>query len=57
MNLLFTLLWYVVPALRCYSPGDIDKELMEAARDFLRNGGLIVDPEAKIASASKILKW
>lgn len=45
------------PALRCYSPGDIDKELMEAARDFVRNGGLIVDPEAKIASASKILKW
>ncbi|KAF8723511.1 hypothetical protein HU200_021458 [Digitaria exilis] len=45
------------PALRCYSPGDIDKELMEAARDFLRNGGLIVDPEAKAASASKILKW
>ncbi|CAN6202027.1 unnamed protein product [Urochloa humidicola] len=45
------------PALRCYSPGDIDKELMEAARDFLRNGGLIVDPDAKIASASKILKW
>ncbi|RCV20889.1 hypothetical protein SETIT_4G094300v2 [Setaria italica] len=45
------------PALRCYSPGDIDKELMEAARDFLRNGGLIVDPDAKVASASKILKW
>jgi hypothetical protein len=45
------------PALRCYSTGNIDKELMEAARDFLRNGGLIVDPEAKIASASKILKW
>lgn len=45
------------PALRCYSPGDIDKELMEVARDFLRNGGLIVDPKAKVASASKILKW
>jgi len=45
------------PALRCYSPGDIDKELMEAARDFLRNGGLIVDPDAKVASASKVLKW
>ncbi|XP_038973148.1 uncharacterized protein LOC103723548 [Phoenix dactylifera] len=45
------------PALRCYSPGNIDKELMEAARDFLRNGGLIVDAEAKIASASKILQW
>ncbi|KAJ1258677.1 hypothetical protein BS78_10G093900 [Paspalum vaginatum] len=45
------------PALRCYSPGDIDKELMEAAREFLRNGGLTVDPESKVASASKILKW
>ncbi|KAK9163113.1 hypothetical protein Syun_004015 [Stephania yunnanensis] len=45
------------PALRCYSPGDIDKELVEAARSFLRNGGLIVDPEAKVASVSKILKW
>ncbi|KAL6605922.1 hypothetical protein ACP70R_041575 [Stipagrostis hirtigluma subsp. patula] len=45
------------PALRCYSPGNIDKELMEAARGFLRNGGLIVDPEAKVASVSKILQW
>ncbi|OAY72399.1 uncharacterized protein LOC109705438 [Ananas comosus] len=45
------------PALRCYSPGDIDKELMEAARNFLRNGGLVVDAEAKIASVSKILRW
>lgn len=45
------------PALRCYSPGNIDKELMEAARDFIRNGGLIVDPEAKVASVSKILRW
>ncbi|CAN6542663.1 unnamed protein product [Malus baccata var. baccata] len=45
------------PALRCYSPSDIDKELMEAARDFLRNGGLIIDFDSKVASASKILKW
>ncbi|XP_003564062.1 uncharacterized protein LOC100838368 [Brachypodium distachyon] len=45
------------PALRCYSQGNIDKELMEAARDFLRNGGLVVDPEAKVASLSKILHW
>ncbi|PUZ61412.1 hypothetical protein GQ55_4G274200 [Panicum hallii var. hallii] len=45
------------PALRCYSPRDIDKELMEAARDFLRNGGLIIDRDAKVASASKVLKW
>ncbi|PQM41501.1 uncharacterized protein Pyn_20652 [Prunus yedoensis var. nudiflora] len=45
------------PALRCYSPGDIDKELMEAARNFFRNGGLIIDFDTKVASASKILKW
>ncbi|KAG1366482.1 Glutaredoxin [Cocos nucifera] len=45
------------PALRCYSPGNIDKELMEAAQDFLRNGGLIIDAQAKIASVSKILQW
>ncbi|KAM2668537.1 hypothetical protein EV2_020126 [Malus domestica] len=45
------------PALRCYSPSDIDKELMEAAREFLRNGGLIIDFDLKVASASKILKW
>ncbi|KAK6938194.1 DEP domain [Dillenia turbinata] len=45
------------PALRCYSPGNIDKELMEAACNFLRNGGLIIDPNVKVASASKILKW
>ncbi|KAG7980931.1 hypothetical protein I3843_05G207500 [Carya illinoinensis] len=45
------------PALQCYSPGNIDKELMDAARNFLRNGGIIVDMNAKVASASKILKW
>ncbi|KAK8642816.1 hypothetical protein V6N13_012148 [Hibiscus sabdariffa] len=45
------------PALRCYSPGNIDKELMDAARDFLRAGGLIVHLNGKVAYASKILKW
>ncbi|KAF3329241.1 Glutaredoxin [Carex littledalei] len=45
------------PALRCYSPGNIDKELMEAARDFIRNGGLIIDAKSKAASANKILHW
>lgn len=45
------------PALRCYSPGNIDKELMEAAQNFLRGGALIVDLKAKVASVSKILKW
>ncbi|XP_061339562.1 uncharacterized protein LOC133286190 [Gastrolobium bilobum] len=45
------------PALRCYSPGDIDKELMDAARNFLRSGGVLIDFTAKVAYASKILKW
>lgn len=45
------------PALRCYSPGDIDKELTEAAHNFLQTGGLIVDLNSKIAFVSKILKW
>ncbi|KAI3465064.1 hypothetical protein Pfo_021727 [Paulownia fortunei] len=45
------------PALRCYSPGNIDKELMDAACNFLRNGGLYVDLIANVAYVSKILKW
>ncbi|XP_016438559.2 uncharacterized protein LOC107764497 [Nicotiana tabacum] len=45
------------PALRCYSPGNIDKELVEAAHDFLRFGGLIVDLTTKVAYVSKILRW
>ncbi|XAR62202.1 hypothetical protein NMG60_11016869 [Bertholletia excelsa] len=45
------------PALRCYSPGNIDHELMEAARNFLQNGGLIVDLDTKVSYVSKILKW
>ncbi len=45
------------PALRCYSPGNIDKELMEAARNFLRDGGIVIDLNTKIASTSQILKW
>ncbi|PON63498.1 Dishevelled [Parasponia andersonii] len=45
------------PALRCYSPGNIDKELMESAGNCLRSGGVIIDFEAKVASVSKILKW
>ncbi|PIN03827.1 Glutaredoxin [Handroanthus impetiginosus] len=45
------------PALRCYSPGNIDKELRDAACNFLRNGGLYVDLIANIAYVSKILKW
>ncbi|KAL3504678.1 hypothetical protein ACH5RR_034519 [Cinchona calisaya] len=44
------------PALHCYSPGDIDKELTEAAHNFLRSG-LIVDLDAKIAFVSKIFRW
>jgi glutaredoxin len=45
------------PALRCYSPGNIDKELIEAAREFLQGGGLSLDPDSKIAHVTKILKW
>ncbi|XP_038718152.1 uncharacterized protein LOC120011159 [Tripterygium wilfordii] len=45
------------PALRCYSPANIDKELMEATRNYLRGGGLIVDLQANVALVSKILKW
>ncbi|XP_020242001.1 uncharacterized protein LOC109820285 [Asparagus officinalis] len=45
------------PPLRCYSPGNIDMELMESARNFLRNGGLLVDAETKTASASSIIRW
>ena len=44
------------PSLRCYSPGDIDRELMDAARNFLRTR-LIIDLNSKVAYASKILKW
>ncbi|CAA7057743.1 unnamed protein product [Microthlaspi erraticum] len=45
------------PPLRCFSPGDIDKELMEAARDFVRGGGLVVDLNSKVAYISKIFNW
>ncbi|AEE82656.1 electron carrier/ protein disulfide oxidoreductase [Arabidopsis thaliana] len=45
------------PPLRCFTPGEIDKELMEAARDFLRCGGLRVDLNAKVAEISKIFDW
>ncbi|KAK1313356.1 Uncharacterized protein QJS10_CPA06g00592 [Acorus calamus] len=45
------------PALRCYSPGNIDRELMESARAFMRNGGVTVDAGAKVASVNKILRW
>lgn len=45
------------PPLKCYSPGNIDQELVEAARNFVRSGGLILDVNAKVVSASKLLKW
>uniref|UniRef100_A0A7N0V754 DEP domain-containing protein n=1 Tax=Kalanchoe fedtschenkoi TaxID=63787 RepID=A0A7N0V754_KALFE len=45
------------PALRCYSPGNIDKELKEAAWDFVKTGGLVVDLSSKAVSVSKTLKW
>ncbi|WVZ19796.1 hypothetical protein V8G54_007118 [Vigna mungo] len=45
------------PALRCYTPGKIDEELLDAARNFLRNGGVVIDSSTKAVNASKILKW
>ncbi|KAL3830472.1 hypothetical protein ACJIZ3_019274 [Penstemon smallii] len=45
------------PALQCYSPGNIDKELMEAASNFLRTGGLYIDAIANVAYVSSILRW
>ncbi|XP_020212990.1 uncharacterized protein LOC109797380 [Cajanus cajan] len=45
------------PALRCYSPGNIDEQLLDAARNFLRNGGVVIDLTAKAVNATKILKW
>ncbi|MED6134941.1 hypothetical protein PIB30_041671 [Stylosanthes scabra] len=46
------------PALRCYSVGDIDQELVDAARTFLKtSGGISIDYSAKVAYANKILKW
>ncbi|KAJ0240983.1 Electron carrier/ protein disulfide oxidoreductase [Hirschfeldia incana] len=45
------------PPLRCFSPGEIDKELMEATHDFLRGGGLVVDLSSKVAYISKIFNW
>lgn len=55
----FALVWGTRsgPALRRYTPGNIDRELMEAARNFIRNGGVIVDFDAEVVSVSKIFKW
>lgn len=45
------------PALRCYSPQNLDEELIVAARNFLRTGGLYVDIIANVVYVSKILRW
>lgn len=45
------------PSLRSYSSKNIDKELMEAARNFLKSGGLIIDGKERVAYASRILQW
>ncbi|GMN45256.1 hypothetical protein TIFTF001_014431 [Ficus carica] len=45
------------PGLRCYSPGDIDKELTEAAFNFLTSGEVTIDFQGKVVSLSKVLKW
>ncbi|KAL7127799.1 hypothetical protein ABFS83_14G275300 [Erythranthe nasuta] len=45
------------PAIRCYSPGNIDTELMDAACNFLRNGALYVDSISNVVYVNKILRW
>lgn len=45
------------PALKCYSPSDIDAELRAAVRAFFLDGGVVIDMEAKTVSVSKIIKW
>ncbi|XP_076884753.1 uncharacterized protein LOC143534034 [Bidens hawaiensis] len=45
------------PALRCYSPKNIDRELMEAAREFLQSGAFVLDLDSMTISVTKILSW
>ncbi|KAL8252769.1 hypothetical protein R6Q59_036462 [Mikania micrantha] len=45
------------PALRCYSPKNIDRELMEAARNFLQSGALVLHSDSMTISVTKILSW
>lgn len=45
------------PALKCYSPRDIDAELRAAVRAFFLDGGVVIDMESKTISLSKIIKW
>lgn len=45
------------PALKCYSPRDIDAELRAAVRAFFLDGGVVIDMESKTVSLSKIIKW
>ncbi|MCO5592160.1 hypothetical protein L7F22_046156 [Adiantum nelumboides] len=45
------------PALKCYSPRDVDAELRAAVRAFFLDGGVVIDMESKTVSLSKIIKW
>ncbi|KAJ0580564.1 putative DEP domain, glutaredoxin, Thioredoxin-like superfamily [Helianthus annuus] len=45
------------PALRCYSPKNIDRELMDAARDFLQSGAFVLHLDSMSVSVTKILNW
>lgn len=45
------------PTLRSYSRGNVDKELVESAHDFLSSGGLYFDVQNGVIYASKILRW
>ncbi|KAI3513657.1 hypothetical protein L1887_20994 [Cichorium endivia] len=45
------------PALRCYSPENIDVELFQAARDFLESGAFVLQLDSMTISVTKMLKW
>lgn len=45
------------PALKLFTPANIDAELHFAARSFFRDGGILIDVETKTVSLNKIMNW
>lgn len=45
------------PVIKSYTAVNIDKELIESAREFLNTGGIHFDMQNKAIYLSKIFKW
>jgi hypothetical protein len=45
------------PALKCYSPDNINAELKAAACAFFLDGGLHVDLDTKTVTIDKMIDW